>query len=127
MQPRTEPHMRIAKGFSLVEMLVALAVFGLAVLGLLNLSGENTRSVLVAEERVLAGVVADNRAVEAMLLPAAQLGDADGSVEAGDRAWTWHRTRHATGDDALLRIEIVVREAEGGRIAAERQLFRTVP
>ena len=59
---RREPH-ATAGGFSLIEMLVALAVFSLAVIALLHLAGQNTRAASVIEERVLAGVVADNRAV----------------------------------------------------------------
>jgi len=50
------------RGFSLIELLVALAVFALAVLALLNLAGESTRTAVLLEERVLAGVVAENRA-----------------------------------------------------------------
>ncbi|MFP5297125.1 MAG: prepilin-type N-terminal cleavage/methylation domain-containing protein, partial [Alphaproteobacteria bacterium] len=39
------------QGFSLVELLVALAVFSLAAMALLNLSGENTRSAARVEDR----------------------------------------------------------------------------
>ena len=74
---RAEPNF----GFSLIEMLVALAVFSLAVLGLLNMAGENTRSAVIIQERVLAGVVAENRAVEAMTEPASLLASATEGVE----------------------------------------------
>ena len=49
-------------GFSLLELLVALAIFGMAVVGLLNLSGESTRTAVILEERALAAVVAENQA-----------------------------------------------------------------
>ena len=58
-------------GFSLLELLVALAIFGMAVVGLLNLSGESTRTAVILEERALAAVVAENQAIEALLAPAA--------------------------------------------------------
>src|SRR5690606_12602256 len=64
---------RRAWGFSLIELLVALAVFSLVALALLNLAGENTRTAVVIEERVLAGVVADNRAIEVMLATPSEL------------------------------------------------------
>ena len=63
-------------GFTLIEMLVALAVFSLAAMALLNLSGENTRTAARVETRTLGGVVAENLAVEAATLPPIEEGTA---------------------------------------------------
>ncbi|WP_036139046.1 prepilin-type N-terminal cleavage/methylation domain-containing protein, partial [Novilysobacter defluvii] len=41
-------------GFSLLELLVALAVFGLLVLAMLQLAGENTRTLAILQEQWLA-------------------------------------------------------------------------
>ena len=70
------------QGFSLVELLVALAVFSLAAMALLNLSGENTRSAARVEDRTLGGVVAENLAVEAAVTPDLAEGDHDRIVRA---------------------------------------------
>lgn len=114
-------------GFSLIEMLVALAVFSLAVLGLLNLAGENTRSAVVIQERVLAGVVAENRAVEAMTEPAGVLAAATQGVEsAGGLDWRWTRTLQTTDDATIVRVDIEVRPQQEERIAAELSMFRSV-
>lgn len=119
---------RRTSGFSLIEMLVALAVFSLVVLGLLNLAGENTRTAVVIEERVLAGVVAENRAVEAMISePAALLAQASGTEVAGDRTWRWKRQTSRTDNAAIARIEITVMPETEDRIAAEASLFRALP
>lgn len=115
-------------GFSLIELMVALAVFALTVLALLHLAGENTRSALVVEEAVLAGVVADNRAVEAMLAaPGGLRGDAEGEAHAGDRDWRWTRTVAATDMDGLVRIDIRVLPEGEDRVAAELSLLRRTP
>ena len=115
-------------GFSLIEMLVALAIFGLAVLGLLNLAGESTRSAVAIEERVLAGVVADNLAVEAMIANDGELSAmaiaGQGRESAGDRQWRWVRTLTPGEDTGLLRIDVQVMPVDEERIAAERVLFR---
>lgn len=125
MRCRADRHVSDA-GFSLVEMVVALAVFSLAVLGLLNLAGENTRTAIVIEERVLAGVVADNRAVEAMTLEVPELaGATSGTETAGDRIWRWTREISPTDDDAIVRIDIIVMPETEDRIAAEASLFRS--
>lgn len=115
-------------GFSLIEMLVAMAVFGLAVLALLHLAGESTRSAALVEERVLAGVVADNRAVEAVLADAGRLQSApDEGVElAGERRWHWRRRVAATGMEGIVRVDVTVRSADDGHVAAEASVFRSV-
>lgn len=115
-------------GFSLVEMLVALAVFALAVLGLLNLAGESTRTAVAIEERVLAAVVADNVAVEAATLDVRDLADeASGREEAGGRDWRWTRRTSPTADPSLLRVDVRVLPPGEERVAAEVALFRSLP
>lgn len=114
-------------GFSLIEMLVALAVFSLAVLGLLNMAGENTRSAVIIQERVLAGVVAENRAVEAMTESASLLASATEGVEsAGGVDWRWTRTLQATDDAGIVRVDIEVRPQDEERSAAELSMFRSM-
>lgn len=122
------PH-RSCAGFSLIEMLVAMAVFGLAALALLHLAGESTRSAALVEERVLAGVVADNRTAEAMLAPPDELqaGPAEGTELAGDRRWRWGRRVSATDIDGIVRIDITVTPADGHHVAAEASVFRSLP
>ncbi|MDV3253904.1 MAG: type II secretion system minor pseudopilin GspI [Lysobacter sp.] len=116
-------------GFSLIELLVAVSVFSLTVLALLNLAGENTRSAMVIEQQVLAGVVADNRAVEAMMATPAQLASAvdGGEVVLGDRTWRWTRRVAATEVDAMVRIDVAVMPADEDRVAAEATLYREAP
>lgn len=117
----------LSQGFSLIEMLVALSVFSLTVLALLNLSGENTRSALVIEEQVLAGVVADNRAVEAMLATPDQLAAASaGNEAAGDREWRWTRAVTPTDMDGIVRVDVTVMPGTEDRVAAEASVFRGV-
>ncbi len=111
------------QGFTLIEMLVALAVFSLAALALLNLSGENTRSAARVETRTLGGVVAENLAVEAMIAPTVAEGTASGQTRLAGRPWQWTRAVTSTDDPDLIRIDIRVRDAEGQ--AAERTVFRS--
>lgn len=117
-----------ATGFSLIEMLVALAVFALAVLGLLNLAGESTRTAIAIEERVLAAIVADTVAVEAATLDVREVAvEARGTEEAGGVEWRWTRRATPTADPALLRIDVSVTPPSEERIAAEVALFRSLP
>ncbi|MEE5089640.1 type II secretion system minor pseudopilin GspI [Xanthomonas euvesicatoria] len=103
---------RASGGFSLLELIVALAIFGMAVVGLLNLSGESTRTAVVLEERALAAVVAENQAIEATLAPAPAIrAPANGQVMLGGCSWEWQRQSLPAGATGLLRIEVRVRPA----------------
>lgn len=123
MASRSSP--AAVRGFSLIELLVALAVFALVIVGLLNLAGESVRSAVHIEERVLAGIVADNIAAEAGLLEATALAaPAQGSERLGDHDWRWRRTAATTGSDGLLRINVEVLRPEGDGVAASASVFR---
>ena len=124
---RREPH-TTAGGFSLIEMLVALAVFSLAVIALLHLAGQNTRAAAAIEERVIAGVVADNRAVEAVLAGPGELATEEtGAETCGDRAWQWTRRVQATDDSGIVRVLIAVSPAGTHGVSAEASVFRGTP
>ena len=109
-------------GFTLIECLVALAVFGLAAMALLNLSGESTRSAARVETRTLGGVVADNVAAEAMIARDLPSGSTSGQASLGGREWRWVRVVSATDMPGAGRIDVRVFADE--EQAAERVLFR---
>lgn len=113
-------------GFTLIEMMVALAVFSLAALALLRMTTENTRTAGELETRTLAGIVADNLAVETLVAvdPPAP-GETAGETDLGGRRWMWRRIVSGTGDPALLRIEVRVSD-DGVWTSAEAVLFRAV-
>lgn len=110
-----------ARGFSLLELLVALAVFALVVVALLNLAGGSTRSALQIETRALAGILAENLAVEAQLTSAVP-GAAQGDARLGDRQWRWRQTVEPAGA-GLTRVRIAV-FADDGQQAASAEVLR---
>jgi len=111
------------QGFTLIEMLVALAVFSLAALALLNLSGENTRSAARVEARTIAGIVAENLAVQAMVdVDPPALGETRGETTMAGRTWTWVRVVNGTDDPDILSVQIAV--SDGGEQMADLTLFR---
>lgn len=114
-----------AAGFSLIELLVALAVFALVALALLNLAGESLRTANHVEQRTLAGIVAANLAVEAQLLDAQALArPARGHERLAGRDWAWQRTATpGAGEQPLLRVDIRV-AGDDGREAASAEVYR---
>lgn len=111
------------EGFSLLEILVALAVFALAAMALLNLSGESVRTAARVQDRTLGGIVADNVAAEAALGMGT---DSTGQTVLAGRQWTWRRDIQPTGVAGLERIEVRVSPQEDATDeAARRIVFRT--
>ncbi len=59
---------RKATGFTLIEVLMAMAILAIAGISMLRLTSENLRNSGIIEEKMLAGWVADNELVAIRLL-----------------------------------------------------------
>ena len=100
------------RGFTLLEMLVALAVFSLAALALLRLEGATVRQTGQLDERMMAQLVARNLAVETLSDPAPPpVGASSGETVNGGRRWRWSRVTSRTADQRLVRVDISVATA----------------
>ena len=120
----TAPSTSRAEGFTLIEMLVALAIFSLAALALLRLEGATVSTAARLQDQALAQIVARNLAVEALTDPVAPpLGESSGSVENGGRRWAWTRVTALSPEPRIQQIEIRVR-SERGPEAAALTIFR---
>ena len=112
------------RGFSLIELLVALAIVALIAAGLLNLAGESTRTAAHLETRVIAAIVADNLAADALLADAGTLArPSDGTTRVASRDWRWQRRATPAGEASMLRIDIEVTDQDG-QLAGQAWVFR---
>ena len=113
-------------GFTLIEVLVALAVFSLAALTLLRLEGATMANARMLEVRTAAEIVAQNRAVEALTDPTApSLGTVSGSEMQAGQSWPWTRITTAMPDAGLEQVAIHVASPFGGEAAAVTVYRRT--
>ena len=111
-------------GFTLVEMLVALAIFSLAALALLRLEGATVATTARLGDQAIAQIVARNIAVETMTDPIAPaFGTESGEVVNGNRRWHWTRVTGRSPETRIQQIEIRVRSVSGPE-AATLTLFR---
>lgn len=105
-------------GFTLVEMLVALAVFAIAALALMRLDAYAIAVTGDLGERRLAGIVAANEAAYAATDPAITVGQTSKTVVNAGRRFLVSRTVSGTADQRLVRIDLAVVPAAGrGRAA----------
>ena len=115
-----------ARGFTLIEVLVALAVFSLAALTLLRLEGATMTNARMLEVRTAAEIVARNRAVEVLTDPTApSIGTLSGSETQAGHSWAWVRTARRMPDAGLVEVAIRVASPFGGE-AASLTVYRRV-
>lgn len=96
-------------GISVVESLVALAVFAMAGVGLLQLQAQSLKTFAVIEEKALAGMVAQNilTASTAMNSPP-PVGRSSGVEMFANREWAWRKVVSAVASADMLRVDVEV-------------------
>lgn len=96
-------------GFTLVEVLVALAIISIALLASLRVAGQGTNSVDELRARLLAGWVAENllaeRRARGVWLP---LGMQRGTERQGGIEFTWRENVIATPNTSFRRVDVRV-------------------
>ena len=99
-------------GFTLIEVLVALAIVSIALLAALRAAGQGTSDVGELRARLLAGWVAENLLAEHRArsdwLP---LGIQRGRVREGGMEFDWHEEVVGTQNAAFRRVDILVYSA----------------
>lgn len=103
-------------GFTLLELLVALAVFAIAALTLLKMEGASIQRTADLDQRLLREIVAQNLAAETLTDPAPPtIGATSGTTGNMGRRFAWTRTVSAAGDLGVLAVTVTVREVTPGR------------
>ncbi len=96
-------------GFTLIEVLVALAVFSLAVIALLNAQNASLLTLSAIDNRAYAEIVAENEMVSTISTDLdIPLGFTTGEVTLANRTYAWQRGVFDGGLPGLKRIELSV-------------------
>ena len=99
-----------SKGFTLIEVVVAVAVIAIGLMGTIKTVGTVTRNTANLNERVIATWVAQNAmaSYELNLEDDAEK-ETTGSEEVAGIEWYWTKTLVNTQDPGIQRVEIDVR------------------
>lgn len=112
-------------GFTLVEVLAALAIFSVAAIGLVRATTEGARAARIVEGRAMAAIVAENALAEAMLqrgrLETGRTGEA---VLFAGREWEVERTVSRTPNPLVFELTITARALDGRAGEARLTTFR---
>ncbi len=105
------------RGFTLVEVLVALAIVSVGMLAVFKVIGDTANNVSYLRDRSFAAWIADNQLTELRLtgeMPSVD--ETKGQVEFAGRRWLWVQKVATTPVEGLRRIDVSVRredDAEG--------------
>ncbi len=102
-----------ARGFTLIEVLVALAIVALGMMAVFTQAGQSTFATIFIQERTLASWIASNRLTELALSPSwPEPGESGGEVEFAGRLWRWQERIAETPSAAIRRVDVTVALAE---------------
>ncbi|RJG13777.1 type II secretion system protein GspI [Pseudomonas cavernicola] len=101
--------MKPARGFTLLEVLVALAIFALVAASVLTASSRSLQTAARLEDKTLAMWIADNRLSELQLAetPPAD-GRAQGKLDYAGRHWEWLSLIESTSEPTMRRVTLWV-------------------
>jgi len=102
----------LERGFTLIEVLAALAVLAIALSALMSGMARYADNALRLREKTLAFTVAHNRLTQIELEPGWPAeGRSDGEAEIGGIKWRWDVEVKKTTDEHLRRVDIRVNRA----------------
>jgi general secretion pathway protein I len=103
-------------GFSLIEVMVAILITGMALPPLLMAFGQQSGGIAYLRDKSIAQWVASNKLEETRLLLARSQrlfkGKRSGSTEMADREWFWWMSSQATSVEDFYRVEVRIAESE---------------
>ena len=94
-------------GFTLVEVLAALLIFSLAIVGLSNATTQSVAHTQRLTHKTYAGVVADNQLILARMRRP-EIGTKSGQEEAGGQQYSWHVETSETPQQGLVELRVSV-------------------
>jgi general secretion pathway protein I len=107
---------RSGRGFTLIEVLVALAVVAIALASLSYAGARALERQAELEQRAFALWLADNRISEIRLQPVVRAGTASGARRYAGRDWRWISEVTPAPGGQLWRIEVSVLDVDGRSI-----------
>ncbi len=95
------------RGMTLLEVMVALAIFATAALAVIQAVSQHVNSLNYLEEKTLASMVADNQMAAIYLQSSPNLNQ-KGQTQMANRTWYWQVSAVETSNDLLRAMDVSV-------------------
>ncbi len=121
--------MKRRAGFTLLEVLVALAVLAIAMSAIIRAATQSIETAAVLREQTFASWVALNQVNQLLLdaKPWPTEGSRTGKADLAGRGWRWEARFAKTEDPDLRRLEMTVRAAETSPALSQLIAFKAAP
>ncbi|MCF6263685.1 MAG: type II secretion system minor pseudopilin GspI [Xanthomonadales bacterium] len=96
------------RGFTLLEVLIAMVVIGIALLALASTGSKQVNQLQQLQQQTLAHWVAQNVITEFRLAASHPPGETSGIEKMGQQNWYWLLNAAAASDPLLLRLDVQV-------------------
>ena len=117
----------VQAGFTLVEVMVALAIVAIALPALVFAYLQYVDSTGYLRDKLLATQIVENKWAEVQLLNAEKNfnldGEQRGQYELAERTWYWRLKKEKTEVDGFFRYELSVSQAEEDEFPLQTQIF----
>lgn len=117
-----------SRGFTLLEVLVALAVFATVAAVILVASGRSVSNAIRLEDKTLASWLADNRLQELAWTPNVQPGREQTELDYAGRRWQRLELIETTSEPGMLRVTVWVaaKPNKGGNEPIEERAVQSL-
>jgi general secretion pathway protein I len=110
--PKNNPETPRLRGFTLIEVLAALVIVALGMLGVIEAVTQSARNGTYLREKTLAHWIAMNVVTERRLQPSAPaIGETSGDVDFAGSRWHWRLRVTQTQLESMRRMDVAVRAA----------------
>jgi len=109
---------KVNQGFTLIEVMLAMAIFSIAGVALLSAADNNFKNLSLLESKILANWVASNQLVSVTLDQAwPPKNNQQGTVEMAGQEWFWLQKVIKTGEKDMRAVVIEIRSEEDQKLA----------
>lgn len=109
---------RMSRGFTLIEVMLAMAIFSIAGIALLSVADNNFKNISHLENKVLANWIASNQLVAANLEQKwPPKNNKRGTIEMAGQEWFWLQKVIKTSDKNMRSVVIEIRNKEDQKLA----------
>lgn len=102
------------RGFTLIEVMIAMAIFAVSAMAILSATGESINALGAIEKKTLASMVADNQ-LALLKLSGTPNGERSGDTLMGGQTWYWTVKPQPTTTGMLKAIDFIVWDSEQKR------------